>query len=302
MVVRGERSVNAAIVDGARTEFCAAGGKLRDRPAAGLAREAVAALDASGVMHVVAACTMPSGAEDLDLARALAGPGVRATQLAGLDAAGLEALVVGAGFAAEGPVLVVGADSASRAPYWVLGSRWGATSGPVTAADPLAVVIAQAGARAAALPAAREAEDAWAGADATLKPLFAEDGSATAATTALPADGAAAALVVPLVDAPAGSLELLAAGATARAAMSAAGMRTLAAVEVHEGTAAEALALAAELGVEPGIVNGEGGALAHGHPVAASGIAMALRLRERLRPGEGGLLVAPGLAVACRLT
>jgi acetyl-CoA acetyltransferase len=301
-VVRGERGVNAAIVDGARTDFCAAGGRLRDAPAADLAREAVAALDASRVVHVVAACTLPGGAEDLQLARVLAGPGVRATQLAGLDAAGLEALVVGAGFATAGPVLVVGADSASRAPYWVLGSRWGASSGAVTAADPLAVVIAQAGARAAGLPSDRAAEDAWAGADATLKPLFGEDAGATAGTTALPADGAAAALLVPLVDAPAGSLELLAAGATARAAMSAAGVHRLAAVEVHEGTAAEALALVAELGVERGIVNGEGGALAHGHPVAASGIAMALRLRARLRAGEAGLLVAPGLAVACRLT
>jgi acetyl-CoA acetyltransferase len=300
VVVRGERCVNAAIVEGARTDFRPAGGELRELSPGELAERAVAGLDLRGVVHVVAACAVPAAPEDLELARRLTPPGARATQVGGLDAAGLEALAVGAAFAADGHVLVVGADSASRAPYWVPGARWGAAAEPLTIVDPLAAVLEQAGVRAAHSPVDRGRADAWARGDAALKPLFAEDGAATAGTTALPADGAAAALLAPIAEAPAGSLALLAAAGTPGALLG----EEPAAVEVHEGTAAEALAVADALGVDPAVVNARGGAITLGHPVAASGIAMALRLRERLQAAGGGagLLVGPGIAIACRLT
>lgn len=77
--------------------------------------------------------------------------------------------------------------------------------------------------------------------------------------------------------------------AAAREVLAMAGLRArdLAAAEVMEAFAAQALACIHGIGIDPAIVNRRGGALARGHPIGASGAILAVRLWHDLVP-EGG--------------
>jgi acetyl-CoA C-acetyltransferase len=328
----------AGVAGGARTPFCARHGSLREVPAATLADAAArAALQVAGVKPrsvdaVVAAITWPGDPRELRPAESIResvslAPTAATHETGGAEGAGMEALVRGADLIELGTaetVLVVGADSASGTPYWVGRDP----SGP-TVRDPVAGLIAEAGARSRALEGDRAAEDALAarshalaraapagglatvaGVDrdepvpgdrrrdalSVLKPLFDSGGTATAGSTALPADGAAA-VVLRRGDDP----SVIARAPDPRRALEASGRSSaeLSAVELHEGTAAEALALARELELDAELVNPAGGAIGYGHPPAATGLAMCLRLRSRLPAGEqaSGLLVLPGCSV-----
>lgn len=74
-------------------------------------------------------------------------------------------------------------------------------------------------------------------------------------------------------------------------------------VEINEAFAAIAIAVTQELGVSEDIVNVEGGAIAHGHPIGATGAALATRLlyslhRDGLHRGAVTLCIGGGQGVA----
>lgn len=77
-------------------------------------------------------------------------------------------------------------------------------------------------------------------------------------------------------------------------------------VEINEAFAAIALACQRELGLAETVVNVEGGAIAHGHPIGATGAVLTTRLlhsmqRDGLRRGIVTLCIGGGQAVALAL-
>lgn len=143
-------------------------------------------------------------------------------------------------------------------------------------------------------------------------------GSITAATAAIAADGAAFALVVaPHLAARAPRALRILAAATRGAAPDEPGLSPLPAmaevlakarltpadlerVELMEAYAAQALACISHAGLPPAIVNPQGGALARGHPIGASGAILATRLFHGLRrgPGMAAIAAAGGIGAA----
>ncbi|SDV48304.1 thiolase family protein [Chitinasiproducens palmae] len=84
---------------------------------------------------------------------------------------------------------------------------------------------------------------------------------------------------------------MLAAADAARLALQRAGRTadTLAAIELHDAFAAQALAFAAALGIAPEALNRHGGGLARGHPIGASGaIALVRALADLAASGNSG--------------
>jgi acetyl-CoA C-acetyltransferase len=74
-------------------------------------------------------------------------------------------------------------------------------------------------------------------------------------------------------------------------------------VELNEAFAAQALACAKELGLDPGRLNVNGGAIALGHPIGATGARVVVTLlhemaRRRVRYGLATLCVSGGMGVA----
>jgi acetyl-CoA acetyltransferase len=72
-------------------------------------------------------------------------------------------------------------------------------------------------------------------------------------------------------------------------------VRDLDLVELNEAFAAQAVACANELGIDPDIVNVNGGAIALGHPLGCSGARIATTLLHELRRRGGRY----GLATMC---
>jgi acetyl-CoA C-acetyltransferase len=66
-------------------------------------------------------------------------------------------------------------------------------------------------------------------------------------------------------------------------------------IEINEAFAAVAIQSMRDLAVDPGRVNVNGGAIALGHPIGASGARLALHLITELRRRGGGL----GAAALC---
>ena len=126
---------------------------------------------------------------------------------------------------------------------------------------------------------------------ARLKPAFVTDGTITAATASGVNDGAAAAVLMSekaLTDAGAASLGRIVASAVAgveprdfgigpvpaiNAALDKAGwtVSDLELVELNEAYAAQSLAVLQDTGIDHSITNVNGGAIALGHPIGASG-------------------------------
>jgi acetyl-CoA C-acetyltransferase len=148
---------------------------------------------------------------------------------------------------------------------------------------------------------------------AALPPAFAPEGTITAANASPLSDGAAALVVTSRAYARQHGLTWLAevgahgqvAGPDAglllqparaiRAALRRAALEVSAldVVEINEAFAAVALASAADLGIDPARVNTEGGAIAIGHPIGASGARLALHAALSLsRRGSGTAAVA----------
>lgn len=159
-----------------------------------------------------------------------------------------------------------------------------------------------------------------------LKPAFRLEGTITAGNAPGLNTGAAA-MIVASEDwagrhgvAPVGRLVAFGVGAVApglfglgpvpavRQALARAGwsMSDLERVEINEAFAAIAIAVVRELGLPEDIVNVEGGAIAHGHPIGATGAVLTTRLlesmrRDGLRRGLVTLCIGGGQGVALAL-
>jgi acetyl-CoA C-acetyltransferase len=77
-------------------------------------------------------------------------------------------------------------------------------------------------------------------------------------------------------------------------------------MEVNEAFAAIAIACTRELGFAQDVVNVEGGAIAHGHPIGASGAVLTTRLlhsmrRDGLKRGIVTLCIGGGQGIALAL-
>ncbi|MFN3953671.1 MAG: acetyl-CoA C-acetyltransferase [Pararhodobacter sp.] len=156
-----------------------------------------------------------------------------------------------------------------------------------------------------------------------LRPAFAKDGSVTAANASGLNDGAAAVMLMSAEEAARRGLEPLAriaSHATAgldpaimgvgpihasRKALAKAGWRPedLDLVEANEAFAAQACAVNKDMGWDPSIVNVNGGAIAIGHPIGASGArilnTLLFEMRRRgARKGLATLCIGGGMGVA----
>jgi acetyl-CoA C-acetyltransferase len=148
-----------------------------------------------------------------------------------------------------------------------------------------------------------------------LKPAFRKDGTITAGSASQISDGAAAVVVMSKAKAeelgvqwlaeigasgsvagPDSSLQSQPANAI-RAAVAKEGITVadLDLIEINEAFAAVGLASTRELGVDPDIVNVNGGAIAVGHPIGMSGTRVALHLALELKRRGGGI----GAAALC---
>ncbi len=156
-----------------------------------------------------------------------------------------------------------------------------------------------------------------------LKPAFTKEGSVTAANASGLNDGAAALVLMSAADAKARGLEPLArivSSATAgvdpavmgtgpipasRKALEKAGwtVADLDLVESNEAFAAQSLCVLRELGLDPAKVNVNGGAIAIGHPIGASGARILTTLlhemkRRGAKKGLATLCIGGGMGVA----
>lgn len=150
---------------------------------------------------------------------------------------------------------------------------------------------------------------------ARLKPAFVGDGTITAGNASQISDGAAAVIVADRAAAEANGMPILAeivsygqiggrdatlqerpAEALATA-LDKAGMKAgdLDLVEINEAFASVAIWSAKMLGLDPGIVNVNGGAVALGHPLGATGARIVVTLVNALRRRGGGI----GAATLC---
>jgi len=157
--------------------------------------------------------------------------------------------------------------------------------------------------------------DTTAEALASLRPAFGADGTITAGSASQISDGACAVVVMSaeaaaaagatvlaevgahgVVAGPDNSLQSQPANAIRRA-LAKAGLTTedLELVEINEAFAAVAIQSMRELGIDADKVNVNGGAIAIGHPLGASGARIALHLSYELRRRGGGL----GAAALC---
>ena len=150
---------------------------------------------------------------------------------------------------------------------------------------------------------------------ARLRPAFGADGTITAGTASQISDGAAAVVVTSraaaerlgasilaevgvfgTVAGPDSGLHYQPSNAISKALGKAGlGVRDLDLIEINEAFAAVGVASMDALGVSPDIVNVNGGAIAVGHPLGASGTRIALTLACELRRRGGGL----GAAALC---
>jgi acetyl-CoA C-acetyltransferase len=77
-------------------------------------------------------------------------------------------------------------------------------------------------------------------------------------------------------------------------------------LEINEAFAAIAIALVREFDISEDIVNVEGGAIAHGHPIGATGAVLTVRLlhsmqRDRLSRGVVTMCIGGGQGIALAL-
>ena len=156
-----------------------------------------------------------------------------------------------------------------------------------------------------------------------LRPAFAKEGSVTAANASGLNDGAAAALLMTADDAEKRGIEPLARIASyatagldpaimgvgpihaSRKALEKAGWKAedLDLVEANEAFAAQACAVNKEMGWNPEVVNANGGAIAIGHPIGASGARILNTLlfemkRRGAKKGLATLCIGGGMGVA----
>jgi len=156
-----------------------------------------------------------------------------------------------------------------------------------------------------------------------LRPAFQKDGTVTAGNASGINDGAAALVVMSAADAEKRGVQPLArivSWATtgvdpaimgvgpipaSRAALEKAGWKIddVELVEANEAFAAQSCAVVKDLGLDPSIVNVNGGAIALGHPIGASGARVLVTLlhemeRRKVRKGLATLCIGGGMGIA----
>lgn len=161
---------------------------------------------------------------------------------------------------------------------------------------------------------------------AKLKPAFRKDGTITAGNAPGLNTGAAAMIVADQAWADKKGLQpmarLVAYGIGAvepgmfglgpvpavRQALDRAGWKTsdIQRIEINEAFAAIAIAVTKDLGLSPDVVNVEGGAIAHGHPIGATGAVLTTRLlhsmqRDGIKKGVVTLCIGGGQGIALAL-
>ncbi len=77
------------------------------------------------------------------------------------------------------------------------------------------------------------------------------------------------------------------------------GIDELGAMEINEAFASQSLASMRELGVDAGIVNNDGGAIALGHPLGSSGSRIVITLLGRMERELSGTGRKLGVATMC---
>ena len=157
----------------------------------------------------------------------------------------------------------------------------------------------------------------------TLKPAFSADGTVTAGTSSPLTDGASAVLVCSLDYAEKNGLEPLAAvksiaisgcdpeimgigpvGSSLKAAARAGiDVKSIDVVELNEAFASQSLACIRDLGLDPAKINLDGGAIALGHPLGATGARIvgkvaSLMKREGLKTGLATQCIGGGQGIA----
>ena len=160
----------------------------------------------------------------------------------------------------------------------------------------------------------------------TLRPAFTKDGSVTAGNASGLNDGAAAVVLMSEEEAAKRGLTVLARIASyatagldpsimgvgpiyaSRKALDKAGWKVgdLDLVEANEAFAAQACAVNKELGIDPAKVNVNGGAIAIGHPIGASGCRILVTLlhemqRRDAKKGLAALCIGGGMGVSLAL-
>ncbi len=151
---------------------------------------------------------------------------------------------------------------------------------------------------------------------AKLRPSFSADGTITAGNASQITDGAAALVIVSAAAAERWGLSPMArveatafvagpdthlhsqparAITAALAKVDGASPADLAVVEINEAFASVGLQSTAELGIDPAIVNPNGGAIALGHPIGASGARIVGTLARELQAAGSGKLGAIGI-------
>jgi acetyl-CoA C-acetyltransferase len=303
------------ICAGARTPIGRFGGALASLPAVELGGRAIAAAlkragtDPGAVEHVIMGHVLKAGQGQITARQAAVRGGIPMTVpaltvnkvcLSGLNAIATAAQYVELGQA--GLLVAGGMESMSQAPYLVPKARFGARMGDTELVD------------------AMVHDGLWdAFDDAHMGGLsdqaFSPDGTITAGNASQISDGAAAVVVTSRERAAAEGLPVLAsvvaygtvagpdtslhsqpsraiADACRRAGVAPADLDL---VEINEAFAAVALRSTRELELDEAIVNVNGGAVALGHPIGASGTRVVLTLAMELRRRGGGL----GAAALC---
>src|SRR5712691_5107894 len=314
---------SSVIVAGARTPIGKFGGGFKDLSAVKLGAHAISsAIGRAGIApdqidYVIMGQVIQAGTGQITARQAAIEAGIpkevpaitiNKVCLSGLSAIALADQLIRAG---EVEVVVAGGmESMSRAPYLIPGARWDEgrfaeevvpVEIPQRTGDPV-IVARDEGIRA----------DTTKDSLAKLKPAFRAEGTITAGNASQISDGGAAVVVMKRERAEALGLpplaEIVAHGMSAERyawlhtvpavamqnALKKAGKdaHDLGLVEINEAFASVALNATRMLGVDEAIVNVNGGAVALGHPIGASGARLALTLAYEMRRRGVGLGVA----------
>src|SRR5438132_275325 len=294
---------DVVFLSGVRTGFGSFGGSLKDLSAIELGAVAAkhalerSAVPAAEVGHTVFGNALQTSADAIYCARHIglkAGlpievPAVTVNRLCG---SGFEAITQGAQLILLGEanaVLAGGTESMSQAPHVVRGARWGLRLGPAAPLEDLlweALKDPQCG-----LSMAETAENLAERYKLTRKEV---DEVALASQQRAKQAWDACVFQDEVVPAPA-----------TRKALQKAGMKLeqLDLIEVNEAFAPQYLAVEKELGLDRAKTNVDGGAVAIGHPLAATGTRITIHLlhalrRRKLRFGLGSACIGGGQGAA----
>src|SRR5205807_428467 len=285
------------IIDGARTAFGTYGGQLRDTSATDLGVVAAKAalerskVDPKQIEHVIFGNVLQTSGDAVYFARHIGlksgvpkeAPALTVNRLCG---SGLQAILLGAQEIQLGQaefVLAGGGENMSMAPHQIRGARWGLPLGEQKLEDYLWVALVDSY---NGLGMANTAENLGRKYGIT---------HGAAAVVVASADAAKKAGLTPIARIVSGGVcgvdpDIMGIGPapSSRQALQRAGLKVqdMDLVEINEAFATQYLAVEKDLGLDREKTNVNGGAIALGHPLGASGARLALTLAYELRKRE----------------